>query len=159
MNEEILSKFTYGMYVVSSGECGCLIDTACQITSVKDDELIISISLNKKNATTQEILKNKTVGISILANTATLDLLAKFGYKSSRDINKFDYVFHTTLRDRDKVLIDNCVAWLYGDVVNMMEFSSHVVFAISITDSYYTRPDLEPLTYNDYKAMVKSQNE
>lgn len=154
--KEILEKFTYGMYVVSSGECGCLIDTACQVTSYKDDELIITISLNKKNRTTDEILKNKSVGISILANTATLDLLAKFGYKSSRDINKFDYTFHTTLKDRDKVLIDNCTAWLYGDVVNMMEFGSHIVFAISITNAYHVRPDLEPLTYNDYKEMVKS---
>ena len=156
--KDILKQFTYGMYVVSSGECGCLIDTACQVTSAEynNGQPIITVSLNKKNRTTEEIMLNKTVGISILANTATLDLLAKFGYKSSRDINKFEHVFHTTLRDRDKVLIDNCVAWLYGDVVNMMEFSSHVVFAISITDSYYTRPDLEPLTYNDYKAMVKS---
>lgn len=153
----ILQQFTYGLYVVSSGECACLIDTACQVTSANcSDGTIITVSLNKKNRTTEEILKNKTVGLSILAKTATLDLIARFGYKSSRDIDKFDRVFHTTIDDRDKVLIEDCVAWLYGDVVDTMDFNTHVVIAVLIKDTSYLRTDLEPLTYADYKEMVKN---
>ena len=153
--EEILSKFTYGMYVVSSGNAGCLIDTACQITSAKDDYCIITVALNKENETTKEILKRGKVSLTVLAKDVSFDLISKFGYKSSRDIDKFTNVYYNEI-DGNKILIDQSIGWLYGEVVDKIEFNSHIIFAVKVEDSYITDKNKEPFTYNDYKEMIKS---
>lgn len=151
---EILQKFTYGMYVVSSGNAGCLIDTACQITSAKDDYCIITIALNKKNETTNKILENNRAAVSILAKDAPFDLISTFGYKSSRDIDKFEKYLMTQV-DNTKILTDHCIGWLYGEVVNKMEFSSHILFAIKIKYAHILNHE-EPFTYSDYKKFISN---
>ena len=91
MKFEALNNFSYGMYIVTTKQnnknVGCFINTAMQITSKNP---IIAISLNKENYTNQVLKETRKCAISVLTEKASQDLISKFGFFSSREINKFE---------------------------------------------------------------------
>lgn len=57
-----------------------------QITS---DPAQIAVGLNKNNYTNEMIQKSGKLTVSILSKTADMDLIANFGFQSSRTADKF----------------------------------------------------------------------
>ena len=65
MDNRITDKITQGMYVLTTNNSGCIIDTVSQVSM--SDEPLISIAVNKNNYTNEMITKNRKFAISILS--------------------------------------------------------------------------------------------
>ena len=87
MDKSIFRDVSYGMYVVTTQNAGCIINTMTQITS---ENPIISISLNKNNYTNEQIKKEKKFAVSIISEKTNPNLISVFGFSSSKENNKFE---------------------------------------------------------------------
>ena len=91
MNKNALYDITYGLYVVgcfSDDEraSGCIINTCFQVTSENPS---LAICLNKNNYTLECIKKNPRFCLSIISEATNPMIISSFGFRSSRDADKY----------------------------------------------------------------------
>ncbi len=154
MDREIFKNISYGMYFVSSmfdGEMsGCVINTLCQITS---NNPIISISLNKNNYTSEVIKKSRKFAVSIISVDTKKEVIGKFGYKSTRDLNKFEDSKHDVILDVPVVLEDIC-GYIISEVIEIVDCGSHDVILARVIDAKMIANN-EAMTYKYYQENLK----
>ena len=91
MNEKAMYKLSYGLFVLTAKDAdrdnGCIINTAIQAASSPNQ---LSICVNKSNLTHDMILKTGEFTVSVLNQNASFEVFKHFGFRSGRDVNKFD---------------------------------------------------------------------
>ena len=84
-------KLSYGLFVLTardgSRDCGCIINTAAQLT---DTPKRMTITVNKANYTHDLIHKTGVFNVSVLTEDAPFSLFQRFGFQSGRDTDKFE---------------------------------------------------------------------
>ena len=87
-------KLSYGLYLICSEwdgkKAGYAGNTGFQVTA---DPSTIAISSNKENFTTDIISKSKKFSLSVLQKDLDIGIIGDFGFKSSKDIDKFAAVY------------------------------------------------------------------
>ena len=121
MDVTALFKLGYGLYVIGTevdGQLsGCTANSVMQITS---DPVQIVVGLNKANYTNEMIHKSGKLTVSILDKSAEMDLIANFGFQSSRTADKFHTSGQPFVVDGQQVpyLSEHTSAVLSAKVVN-----------------------------------------
>ncbi len=154
IDKTTLYKLSYGLFVLSSklGEkdAGCIINTATQIT---DSPLRISVAVNKQNFTHDAILNTKKFNISVLTEKTPFSVFENFGFKSSRDFDKFvaeDPVSSSGLR-----YVKNYANGLISaEVTEVLDFGSHSVFIGEVTEAVLLSNE-PSVTYDYYHKNIK----
>ena len=154
MDKRIFRDVSYGMYFVSSvvdkKMSGCVINTFCQINSVTP---LVSISLNKDNYTNEVIRKSKIFAVSIISNDTKKDVIRKFGYYSSRDIDKFDGIAYDLVNDIP-VVKENICGYFIVEVVDIVNCDTHDVIIGKVIEAEKTSDSI-PMTYKYYHENLK----
>ena len=154
MDYSALNNLSYGMYIVTTminnKNVGCFINTAMQITSKSH---IIAISLNKENYTNKILKETRKCAISILTTKAKNELISKFGYFSSQEINKFENVNYQNIENLPVVLEDVC-AYIIGEVMRVIDVDTHDIFLIRVSSAAKVLEE-EPMTYRYYHEVLK----
>ena len=136
MNTKALYKLGYGMYVVSSkkGEKinAQIANTVFQITS---EPPTVAVSINKNNLTYEYIKESKVFAASVLCQGTPLSFIGHFGFKSGRDMNKFEGVNYKIGKTGAPVVIDNVVAYLEARVTKEIDVGTHTIFIGEVVDS------------------------
>ena len=142
------------MYIISTSYndelVGCVVNTVTQITS---ENPIISVSINKLNYTNEILKKSKKIAITILSEKTNKDTIVEFGYKSSKDINKFTNINYEIVNDIP-VISDNICGYILGNVIDIIDTETHDIFLIRITDTLSIN-DYIPMTYDYYHNNLK----
>ena len=144
MEKNVLKNLSYGLYVIGAQDTknvGCIVNTVFQITS---SPLMIAVSINHDNYTNEIIKKTKKFSISILSEDTNPEIIGTFGYKSSKDIDKFAN-FKYEEKDNLPILLDTC-GNLLCTVENMVETSTHTIFIAQIEDMFNFK-QASPMTY------------
>lgn len=156
MDQTALYKLSYGVYLLTANENGkdngCIINTAVQVA---EKPARISISVIKGNLTCEMISRTGKFNLSTLDNTATFDLIRRFGMQSGRDVNKFEGL-RTVFRAENGILYlaDQTNSYLSCEVVEKMDLGSHMLFIAELTDAIVME-NTPSLTYAQYHAEVK----
>ena len=91
MNLKALHKISYGLYVVTSLKDGTfsgqIANTVFQTTA---DPPMIACCLNKQNMTHGFVEASRVFAASVLSIDAPMTFIGRFGFKSGRDIDKFE---------------------------------------------------------------------
>lgn len=153
IDNNVFRDVSYGMYLVSTKNetsSGCIINTLVQITSTNP---LIAISLNKNNATHDEILKSKRFAVSVLSEDTNQEVIKTFGYFSSRDINKFDKVKYEE-KDNLPVVLEDISSYLICQVENIIDCETHNIFIgrVELTEKVSNKT---PMTYKYYHENRK----
>ena len=156
MDKNVLWDLSYGMYVVGSKEenkdVGCIVNTVVQITS---DPMTIAVSINHDNYTNEIIKKTKKFTISILSENTDISVIGTFGYKSSRDINKYENI--DVLEMEGMPALKNSCGVIACEVIDTLETSTHTVFLGKILDMKKIK-DEKPMTYKYYHEVLKGKS-
>lgn len=156
MDLSILNDLSYGMYIITTKrgnkKVGCFINTAMQITSKNP---IIAISLNKENYTNEILKETRKCAISILNENASQELISKFGYFSSREINKFKDINYQDIEELPVVLEDAC-SYIIGEVIRVIDVETHDIFLIRVQQTAKVL-DKTPMTYRYYHEVLKGK--
>lgn len=145
-NKKITRNISAGMYVLSTYESGCMVDTVMQISA--GDPVLISVAVNKDNYTNEMIKKNKKFAISVLDMDVDANIIKTFGFNSSRDMDKFAKV--DTIEVDGMKVIKNCIGYMICEVVNMIDADTHTLFIGKMVGADKFN-DKKQMTYNYYQ--------
>ena len=153
MEPKTFHQLGYGMYVVSSKKDkrfnGQIANTVFQITSKPPT---IAVSINKKNLTHNFILESKLFTVSILSTETPMKFIGRFGFKSGREIDKFEGVDYQVGVTGTPIVLENSIGYLEAAVINTLDVGTHVVFVGKVVDAQILK-DGEPMTYAYYHKV------
>lgn len=156
MDYEAFYKLTYGLYIVSSHlgnrKNGYVCNTVFQVTAEPPQ---IAISCSKNNFTTELILNSKLFSVSVLQQDSKSELIGLFGYKSGKNINKFDSVKYITGKTGTPIVIDDSVAWFECNVVKEFDLGTHILIIGNVLNFELLKSNENPLTYAFYRDIKK----
>jgi flavin reductase (DIM6/NTAB) family NADH-FMN oxidoreductase RutF/rubredoxin len=155
MNPKALYKISYGMYVVCSkyGDKmnGQIANTVIQVAS---EPPIIAVAINKKNLTHECIDKSKVFTTSILAQDTPLSFIGNFGFKSGREINKFEGINYKLGETGAPIVTDNTLAYLEAMVIEQLDAVTHTIFIGQVVGAEAIEEG-EPMTYAYYHEVKR----
>lgn len=159
MNLSALFKLSYGLYIVSTEYNGKLNgQIANAITQITAEPPLVVASLNKENLTTELIKESKVFTVSILSKDTPMSFIGKFGFKSGRDIDKFnDTKFKKGLTGAP-IVLDYSIAYFEVKVKKVIDTeSTHLIFMGEIVDADILQEG-EPMTYAYYHEIKKGKS-
>lgn len=154
MNKNALYDITYGLYVVgcfSDDEraSGCIINTCFQVTSENPS---LAICLNKNNYTLECIKKNPRFCLSIISEATNPMIISSFGFRSSRNADKYDDFGYDELDGTPAVKGQFC-GRLIADAYDFIDCGTHVIVVARLVESYAGSGT--PMTYAYYHNVIK----
>ena len=156
MNLKALNDLSYGMFVVTTKKgdkkVGCFINTAMQITSKNP---IIAISLNKENYTNEVLKETRKCALSILSEKTNPEVISKFGFFSSRDIDKFENLKYKEISSIP-VVLEDISSYIIGEVIRVIDVETHDIFLIRIKQAEKLSEET-PMTYKYYHEELKGK--
>jgi flavin reductase (DIM6/NTAB) family NADH-FMN oxidoreductase RutF/rubredoxin len=156
MNIEAFYKLTYGLYILSSkdGERinGHISNTVFQVTA---EPSRIAVATHRDNLTTDFIKKSKVFAVSALQQDVDLEFLGPWGFKSGREVNKFESVRFKTGKTGAPIVLEKSIAWYECEVEQQFEIGTHVIFIGRVIDLDIIDDQKLPLTYAYYREVIK----
>lgn len=143
---DIIRDIVSGMFIASTIDSACIVDTVLQVSATS--EPLISVCVNKNNYTNEMIKKHKKFVISILDNDVNGEIIKKFGFNSSRDIDKFEN-FEYDIINEIKVIKDS-LGYLECELVDFIDTETHNIFIGRVKTSKRNKEGT-PMTYQYYQ--------
>jgi flavin reductase (DIM6/NTAB) family NADH-FMN oxidoreductase RutF/rubredoxin len=157
MDLKALYLCSYGLYVVCSKDDGRhngqIANTVFQVTAEPPK---IAVSINKSNLTHEYISRSKVFTASILSTEATMPFIGNWGFKSGRDIDKFEGADSKTGATGAPILLDYTLAYLEVEVDNEIDVGTHTLFVGKVVDCEVVAEG-EPMTYAYYHKVKKGK--
>jgi len=154
MKVEALFKMTYGMYIISTEyegkKNGQVANVGGQIT---DKPARVSICLNKNNLTCELIQKRKAFTLAILNEDAPLKYIGNFGFKSGRDVEKFENSKYIESKNfKLPIPTEYTVSYLEAEVEEVQDMGNYCVFIGKVVDADIIGEG-NPMTYAYYHKV------
>jgi len=155
MDKNVIRSLSYGMYVIGAKDkenVGCIVNTVVQITS---NPITIAVSINHDNYTNEIIKKTNKFSVSILDEKVNPEIIGTFGYKSSREVNKYENIEYEELENLP--ILKNTCGNMICEVINTLETNTHTIFLASVT-SMINYQEKTPMTYKYYHDVLKGKS-
>lgn len=154
MDNKALQKIGYGVYVVTSRKGGKfngqIANTVFQVTS---QPLTIAVSINRNNLTWEYIRDSRVFAVTVLWQETPLSFIGNFGFKSGRDIDKFDGVKFKLGETKAPIVLDNAVSYIEARVKQEMDVGTHTIFVGEVINAEVVAEKVS-MTY-DYYHQIK----
>ena len=154
MNTKALRDISYGMYVITSiydnEKVGCIVNTVTQVSS---EGPTLLVNINKNNYTNQIIKKSNKLNISILSEKTSQEIITTFGYKSSKDTDKFENINYE-MYNKLPIIKENMTSIIHCEVLNIIDANTHDIFILKVLDSEKVSNET-PMTYKYYHEVMK----
>ena len=127
----------------------------CIRDRVTSNPSVIAVSINHDNYTNKVIKENNKFGVSILKETTDVKIIGTFGYKSSKDTDKFDGINFKEISEIP--VLENTCGYMVCKVIDTMETSTHTIFLGEVieADDYSTE---NAMTYKYYHENLKGSS-
>ena len=153
MDARAFRLVSYGLYIVTSKRGrelnGQITNTVFQVCA---EPPVIAVCINKKNYTHKFIEESGVFAISILSKEAPMKLIGQFGFKSGRDIDKFENVNYKVGKTGAPLVTDFTVGFIEAEVMKSMEVGTHTLFVGKVVEASVLGRE-EPLTYAYYHEI------
>ena len=158
VDRRVFGDLSYGLYIVTSRDGdrfnGQIVNTVIQVTS---DPPRVAVIINKKNLTHEYISKSKVFGVSVLDESTPMKFLGPFGFRSGRDINKFQEVGFKEGITGCPLVTEHAISLMEAEVFDQIDLGSHTIFVGNAVNSELLR-DGSPLTYQYYREFLKGKS-
>ncbi len=151
---ESLYNLSYAMCIVSSKKGdklnGCTVNTVFQLTP---EPPMIAISVNNKSLTREFILDSGVFAISVLAEGTDIKFIGRFGFRSGRDLDKFEGVACRMGDTGAPIVLENTVSFIEAEVIQSVEVETHTLFIGKIVACENIDNDKVTMTYTYYRDV------
>lgn len=151
---ETLFKLSYGMCIISSKKDdrinGCIVNTVFQIVP---EPPMLAVSVNRKCLTHEFITASKVFSVSILSQQTPMPFIGKFGFRTGRDIDKFEDIKYETGQTGVPIVLDNTIAIIEAKVTESIDNATHTLFIAKIVACRTLDDAAEPMTYAYYRDI------
>ena len=146
-------NLSYGLYVISAVDAGkaagCIVNTFNQVTS---KPARVSVAINKENYTTGVILSSGRFEASVLAESAPMELIGRFGFQTSADIDKFADTQHALDEAGVPYVTEHVVAHFGARVIETVDVGTHMLIVGEVEEAAVLS-DAAPMTYAYYHEV------
>jgi len=155
MNLKALHSISYGLYVIGSRK-GDRINgqTANTVIQVSSEPPTISVCINKENLTHEFIKDSGVFTVSVFSQDTPLSLIGRFGFKSGRDIDKFDGVNYRIGETQAPIVLDHALAYMEAKVTQEVDAGTHTIFIGELVGADVMKEG-EPMTYAYYHQVKR----
>jgi ferric-chelate reductase [NAD(P)H] len=98
------------------------------------------------------IVKARCFAVSVLDKETPMKFIGPWGFKSGREVDKFDGVKHMIGVTGSPIILDNTLSYMEVSLYGTLDVESHTIFVGKIIASEKIK-DGEPLTYRYYKEV------
>ncbi len=149
-----LFTLSYGLYTIGS-KSGERVNAqiANAVFQVTADPVRIAVAINRSELTNEFIKDSGFLSIGVLSQEADLPFIGHFGFKSGRDINKFDTVDYLTTPAGCPCPKENIVACIELKVESSVEVDTHTLFVGELSDCSMISEGV-PMTYTYYREVL-----
>lgn len=155
MNTLALTKIPYGMFIISSAfdeKIGAQVaNTVFQINS---DPATLAISISKQNNTHNLLSDSKKAVISTLMEDASFEFIGNFGFRSSRDFDKFASIEYKLNSDGIPIVTNFINSYFETEIVSQFETTTHTIFLCKVLNCEVLN-DNATMTYSYYHKVKK----
>lgn len=158
MERGAFHKLSYGLFLITAADCagkrvGCVVNTFQQVAS---EPVMASVSLHKDNATTQAVRCCGRFGVTVLSQSADMQLIGTFGFKSSRDIDKFADVEYAVDEHQMAYITEHSNARFCVKVMHQLDLGSHILF-VGVVEDAAVLGDEPSMTYDYYHGELRGK--
>jgi ferric-chelate reductase [NAD(P)H] len=154
---KVFRDFSYGLYIVTSKDRdrlnGQIVNTVIQVTS---EPPRVAVIINKKNLTHEMISKSLVFAACIIDEAITMKFIGPFGFKSGRDVNKFESVQYKLGITGSPMVLEYTLSALEARVINQIDLGSHTVFIADVVNTEIFKEG-NPLTYRYYHENLRGK--
>lgn len=156
MSIQPLFKISHGLYIVGATEPNGRLVGSCidSVMVVESNPPQIIVSLGKISYTAEQILKTKRFFLSVLGKDNPYPLIERFGFHSSRQMDKWTDIPHTLVNGLPA--LSDSVAGMEVGVLDMKETKTHYVFLCAV-ENIFPGSMKDPITYGEYQAYIQSK--
>ena len=155
MNTKALHQISYGMYIIGSRKGDSINGQTCNtVIQVSSEPPIISACINKGNLTHEFIDDSGVFAVSILSQDTPLSLIGRFGFKSGREVDKFEGTDYKLGETKAPIVLDNTLAYLEAKVINRVDVGTHTIFIGELVGAEVIQEG-EPMTYAYYHQVKR----
>jgi flavin reductase (DIM6/NTAB) family NADH-FMN oxidoreductase RutF/rubredoxin len=157
MDIKALFNLSYGLYVIGAkdGEknVGCVVNTVTQSTAAP---VTLTVCINKDNYTNACIKKTKAFSVSILSEKTKESTFGTFGFKSSRDTDKFAEIPFALTPSGLPYINEGTTGYLQCKVIGSVENFTHTIFIAEVeeAENLFAEP---PMTYAYYHKVIRGK--
>ena len=155
MDLKAFYKLSYGLYIVSScdqdRQSGCIVNTLTQVTA---EPVQLAVTVNKDNFTKELVEKSGFFTGVDLTESADMDLIGTFGFRSGKTENKFEKF--PVKQDLNGVfyVTQDVAARFSCKVVKQLDLDTHVMFIGEVQEAETLSED-DVMTYAYYQQVKK----
>jgi ferric-chelate reductase [NAD(P)H] len=152
-----LWDLSYGLYIVTGtdGEKhnGQIVNVAFQVTNTPPQ---IAVCISKENLTHEYISKTGVFGLSILDRETPMLFMGPWGFKSGRNVDKFNGVNYKQGQTGVRLVTDNTLSFVEAKVTSTLDVGTHTMFVGEVVNSEVLK-DGNLLTYEYYQKEKKGK--
>ncbi len=150
-----LFNIGYGLYVITSNDGkkdnGLIVNTVTQVTNTPNR---IAVTINKANYSHHIIKQTGKMNINCLSVDAPFAVFEQFGFKSGRNVDKFENC-EPLRSDNGLVFLPRHInSFMSLQVEQYVDLDTHGMFICAITEARVLS-DRETMTYTYYQNNVK----
>jgi flavin reductase (DIM6/NTAB) family NADH-FMN oxidoreductase RutF/rubredoxin len=151
---EALFQLGYGMYIVGSVRAnavsGCIANTVFQLTP---EPPVIAVSISKENLTHEYVSESGFFSASVLAEDAPIKFISLFGFRSGRDLDKFELTTFKKGITGCPIVLENTTGYVEAEVINTIDVGSHTLFIGKVIACEQFDNGKIAMTYNYYRDV------
>ena len=148
-----LEDVTYGLYLITAEHDGrrngLIVNTVVQVSNAPEK---ISVCISKNSLTHDIIMQARCFAVSILDRDAPMKFIGTWGFRSGRDIDKFEGVSYRKGATGAPIVLDHCLGYLEVQLFGTLDVESHTIFVGKIVETEKLAEG-EPMTYRYYKEV------
>lgn len=145
-DKRITRKITQGMYVLTTKEGGCIVDSVSQVSNGANP--LIAVAVMKVNHTNELLKRNKKFALSVLGIDVKPEIIKTFGFQSSKDINKFQSIEVTEVEEVP--IIKESLGYMVCEMVDSIDNDTHTLFIGKLVEADVLK-DEEAMSYGYYQ--------
>jgi ferric-chelate reductase [NAD(P)H] len=157
LDTRVFRDLSYGLYIVTSKDGdkinGQIVNTVIQVTSSPPR---VAVIINKNNLTHEFIMSSKVFAAMVLDEKVSMVFLGPFGFRSGRDVNKFERAGFKIGNTGSPIVTENTLSMIEAQVIDNIDLGTHTIFVGEVVNSEVLNQGI-PLTYKYYHEHLKGK--
>lgn len=158
MNPDALFTLSYGIYVIGTTDGERLnAQISNSVMQVTNTPVRLAAAINKRALTHNNLIRTGKFTVTVLSQTAGLEYIGRFGFKSGRETSKFESNIKFALAPSGCPYPEEH-ALAYSDlaVVDKFNVGTHTLF-IGESDHFEIISTGTPMTYSYYRENLRGK--
>ncbi len=135
MDLKAFFNLNYGLYIVSTQDggqdVGCIVNTVTQVTNTPNQ---LMVAINKENYTCGAVRRAGVFAVTVLTEDVSSEIIGRFGFKSSAEINKFDGIDYALDANGSPYPMEGVNAHFACQVRQELDVGTHMLFVGEVVD-------------------------